>query len=59
MITLIQAITFEFGQTIMNTYDNSVTAGDMIVVNVEAYVSNNGVGLSSQVRIPYKMEGAI
>ena len=50
----IQVITFEFGQTIVNTYDNSVTSGDEIVVNIEAYISNDGDGLHSQVRSPTK-----
>ena len=50
----IQVITFEFGQTIVNMYDNSVTSGDEIVVNIEAYISNDGEGLDSQVRSPTK-----
>ena len=35
----------------MNAYDNLVDSGDEIVVNVEAYVSNNGTGLVDQVRL--------
>ena len=46
-----QSIKFELGQSILNTYDNLIDSGDTIVVNIHGYISNNGVGISRQVRL--------
>lgn len=47
-------ISFDFGTSIVNTFDNVLDSSDTIVVNIQAYVSNNGVGLSNQVRHLYR-----
>ena len=50
-VFFVQTITIQCGQSIVNAFDNLVDSGDEIIVNVEAYVSNNGTGLVDQVRL--------
>ena len=43
-----QHITFNFGQSILNTHDNVADSDDVIIVHIEAYVSTNGTGLENK-----------
>ena len=49
----LQIITFELGQSIVNTYDNILDAGDTIILNIGAYISNTGMltRVTDQVRL--------
>ena len=41
----------EFGQNILNTFDNTVDSGDVITILVEAYVATNETEPTNQVRL--------
>ena len=46
-----QSMIVEFGQNILNTFDNTVDSGDVITILVEAYVATNETEPTNQVRL--------
>lgn len=46
--TIQQHITFNFGQDILNTHDNIIDLDDVIIIHIEAYISNNSTRSEDQ-----------